>query len=95
MERVLIECDKFFVFQQFECGGTDLREVAADEEWRRHDAPESEVGAVFGVGHRAADLKHVHVVVMSVAAVCGEVEVLVYNVFYGAPAVCYVVGYAP
>lgn len=69
IERILIEGYQFFVFQQIECCGLDVFEVAAYEQWRIHDTPHAEVGLVFLGSHGASHLEHVHVVEAAVVAV--------------------------
>ena len=86
-ERVLIEGDELLVLQQGKCGAFDVGKVTADEQGRRHDAPHAEVGLVFLGGHRAANLEHVHVVVVAVVAVGREVEVLSDDALHRFPPV--------
>ena len=85
MEWILIECDEVVVAHQLQRLGAYVACVATDEQRRRHDAPHAEVCLVFHLCQRAPHFEHIHVVVVSVVAICAEVEVLGQDVAYTSP----------
>ena len=91
VEGVLVEGYEFLVSEQVEVGGAEAAHVAADEQRRVHDAPQSEVGLrLLGVQLVApfvdAHLEHVHVVVVALTAVGAHIKVLCQDVLHRVPA---------
>ena len=98
-QRVLVDIDQLPILQQGKALRRKLREVATDEQRTAHHAPHAEVGLILCVREAFAlqpafaphaDDEHVHVVVVTVAGISREIEVLADDVFERVPVGLYV-----
>ena len=95
VQGVLVQGDEVLVAEQLQRLGANLGHITTNEQGRRHDAPHTEVRLVLHLRHRAANLQHVHVVVVTVVAESTQVEVLSQDALNALPSIVDITCRAP